>query len=119
VWMPAPRNVALGLDPLDHELHRQMLVAGVRDLPAHGRALRQRTAEPDPEPRPELVSIGDGPPDPRARRPQHDSLLDLIRNHRGHAQPPGCITYRTRGTICNLTVACRGSVAQHGEGRTR
>src|SRR6266581_2746278 len=42
VRMPAVREIALGLDPIDHDLQRQVLVPWRRDLAADGRAFGER-----------------------------------------------------------------------------
>ena len=76
------------LHPLDRQLQRQVLVARVGDAPPVHRALRERVLELHAEPGPELLGVGNGAPDARARRAQQCPLLDPIRRH---AQPPGCM----------------------------
>src|SRR5262245_31723410 len=51
---PAIGEQPLGFHPLDRDLHRDVLVAGVRDPAAHGHPLAEAALELDQEPRSEL-----------------------------------------------------------------
>src|SRR5262245_5090647 len=89
---PAIREQTLGLDPLDHDLERDALVARARDPAADGRALAEVALELGLEPGAELPGVGDGPPDACPRRAQQDLLLDPISARRHpDTQPPGCL----------------------------
>ena len=80
----------LGLDPVDLQLHRQVLVAGVGDVSpdrlADGKGALQRDAEPGAE----LAGVGERTPDARSRRAEQDLLLDVVCARGVHEQPPGC-----------------------------
>src|SRR5262249_45437388 len=75
---PAIGEQLLGFHPLDRDLHRDVLVARVRDPAAHGRPLAEAALELDEEPGSELLRPTDGLPDAGSRRAQQDLLLDAI-----------------------------------------
>src|SRR5882762_6226730 len=77
VGVPAIREIALGLDPLDVEFDLEIPVAA-----PHRPALGERAVEGDPEPGAKLLRIADRAPYPRARRAQHHALLDPVSTHR-------------------------------------
>src|SRR6266487_100412 len=83
IRMPAVREIPLRLDPLDLHLDLQMLVTRNGDPTPHRLARGERTVERDAEPGAELFRIGDRTPHARARRVEHDALLDPVSTHRG------------------------------------
>src|SRR2546427_4261851 len=78
VRVPAIREIALGLDPLDEHFDLEIPVAAPH-RPARG----ERAVEGYPEPRAKLFRIAERAPHPRARGAEHDALLDPVSTHRG------------------------------------
>ena len=86
VGMPGEREQPLGLHFLNHGLPAEMLISGIGYLPAGNLPRHEWPIQSDPEPRAELVMIGQCAPDAGHRGFEFDGLLDAIT----HAQPPSC-----------------------------
>src|SRR5262249_29527844 len=111
IGMPGEREQPLRLHLLHHRLPAYVLVARIGDVPTRHLSGHERPFEPDAEPRPELLVIGQRAPDAGHRSLEIDSLLDAI----GHSQPPGCVTNSaaepdTRPFCCVYPTAARGSI---------
>ncbi len=81
--MPAEGEEALRLHLLDPDRHRQVRVLFRHESAVHLGAGTERRAELNPKPCVELRDIGQRAPHARARRVEHDLLLDAIARCRG------------------------------------
>src|SRR5882762_6834478 len=78
VGVPAIREIALGLDPLDLYIDLETPVAAPHRLPRNEGAVQA-----DAEPGAELLRVADRAPHARARGAEHHALLDPVSTHRG------------------------------------
>src|SRR5262249_41921360 len=79
IGMPAEGQQPLGLDALDGESHRHMLVAGVGDRPLDVGAGDERSiGQANAKPAAELGHVGQGAPDAGTRGVEQDLLVDTI-----------------------------------------
>src|SRR5437868_3642938 len=92
VRVPAEREEAFGLHPVDRDLELEAFVSLRGDRAPHLLAGREGIAEAGAKPCAEFLRVRDGAPDARTRGLEDDLLLDPIRLT-GHAQPPGCASY--------------------------
>src|SRR5262249_24599799 len=76
VGVPAEREQPLGIHPFHDHGEREVLVAGIADLPRGALADGEPGVQLDPEPGAELAGVGERAPDARRRRLQDDLLLD-------------------------------------------
>src|SRR5688500_8444565 len=102
VWVPPIREIPLGLDALDHHLHRDVLVPGMSDPPADRLAFGKRALQAHSEPRSKLFRGRDRAPHACTRGAKHDLLFDavsarpvwgLLGGH-GHGLVPPCRSRR-------------------------
>src|SRR5216684_8409564 len=91
--MPAVRQPALGIHPLDRELDGHALMARRRDLAMYTRAWCEGTVKLYAEPGAELFGVGESAPHARARCAQDDLFLDTVCSL---MQLHGCILQRPR-----------------------
>src|SRR5437773_2447599 len=111
--MPKPAPAGRGLGRAG-DIALDVLVAGMRDLPAHARARRERRAgEVDAEPGAEPGRVGQRAPDLLAGDAEDDLVLDTVPARRGHRQPPGCII-AGRPRKCSRSVAWAEYLGQLG-----
>src|ERR1700730_9293688 len=106
IGMPGEREQPLGLHFLDDRLPPDMFIAGIVYLPAGNLSRHKGPVQPDPEPRTELVIIGQRPPDAGNRGVELDGLFDAI----SHVQPHGCPRYNTLRQKAQPNGCCSGLV---------
>src|SRR5258706_6778954 len=114
---PAVGEQVLGLNPLDHDLQGQVLVAEAGEAAHEARARRERALQGHTEPGAELVRLGEGAPDARAWRAQGDGLLDAVRwsvaAFCAHTQPPRCILPCVANKCkCPVALSCDVAMAR-------
>src|SRR2546425_7996869 len=78
VWMPAVREPALGIHPLDGELDVHVLIARRGDLAPNSGARRKCAVKLDAKPDAELLGVGKRAPDARAGCTKKDLFLDTV-----------------------------------------
>src|SRR5690606_30928359 len=78
IRVPAIGEVALGFDPLDQDLQRDMLIAREGEPPPHSRAGGEWTVKDEAEPGAELGGVRNGPPDAGTLGGYLETLLDPV-----------------------------------------
>src|SRR6266516_4147468 len=113
VGVPAIREVPLGVDALDQQFQRHVLVARYAE-PAPDRLARgKRALELDPEPGSELLCVREGAPHARTWGAEYDPFFDPIGAHRVlgrwgldcHGLMPPQTRLKSRSLICKILVA--------------
>src|SRR4029453_984783 len=105
VGMPAVREVALGFDPLDLHLQRDVLISRNGESSENGGTCGEGAVQFHAEPGAELVRIGDRPPDPRAL----GTFLETLLNPVGGL---GLVSGGGHKSLLLLSIGCDGSNVQ-------